>query len=1001
MINGCGARRNLPRGNREPFGGRFRGTWLVVALTLGIGIWFGGLYPGANKSEESGASHRPQGGIAPASRPPENKTRVAEIRDDIVHPSSLRPMLAFPQTGAPNYPAISGPAQNLVSPGGGGQTSRADTPRQLVRGALPQAGTPRTHQPTEQLEHEGLRASTAARPIQNHGHQHPAVHRVLQPRFGKHMYPPSTPEPPLASQTGVPSFPRMVQPTSPLAGSAGTGAPNFPTMIQTAEVLTNSSPAQAAGGVHSEHIQLAGGEEPKQTAQKPETLPLPKTAQFQPFGPNRPRLPSLLGPGGNGGCDGKNPCFDSPSRASRPVPTKEQLKAFQDNIQGVVDPQNTLDLFVGRTRVVLLKNVPTRVQVADEEIAVANPLEPLNLAVLGRKVGTTVLNLWFDNPKDKANPIILSYLIRVFPDPLAKTRLDQIYDQLAKEINCAFPDSYVKLSLVGDKLVAKGEVKDIAEGFQILRILRANAPTEDDDQIPVDTLNVGAPPGDPTGLTNPPTLDDFLTFGGPNVVNLLRVAGEQQVMLKVTVAEVNRAAARSIGLNFSITNSDGVSVFQNLTGNIAGGGLPAAMGGLAGIAGGLSGNGPVNNLPTTLDNGQVSLAINALKNLSYARSLAEPNLTTMNGQTATFLAGGQFPVPVTTGVGIGALQGVSFVPFGVQLAFTPFITDRNRIRLVLSATVSARDLSSSASIGDSLVSGLNTRTFTSTVQLRDGETLAVAGLIQNNLGAESDRIPFIGDLPILTNLTGSNRTSSGEQELVVLVQPVLVRPLGRGKVPPLPGSDVFEPSDLEFYLLGRLESRRRYDYRTSAMTDYHRMQAYKRCERYYIFGPHGHARPDFVEGEGQFEGSAVDAGPGPSLFQEDMAPGHPNVVPQDIGPKGVPAEQLHRPNQFFQALPKGTQTLHTSQVMGPRTTVNSNWPHQSHRSNVVRTGVAQSPYWPHEMVDPRMGSRSPGEQVRGAAMWHPYADRLSSVQAPQKRRRPLVRLTRWLWGASD
>jgi pilus assembly protein CpaC len=186
---------------------------------------------------------------------------------------------------------------------------------------------------------------------------------------------------------------------------------------------------------------------------------------------------------------------------------------------------------------------------------------------------------------------------------------------------------------------------------------------------------------------------------------------------------------------------------------------------------------------------------------------------------------------------------VAFVPFGVQLAFTPYITDRDRIRLDIAAAVSTRDNSGGTAIGGSNVPGLNTRNFSTTVELREGQTLAVAGLIQNNLGATSDRVPGLGDLPIIGNLWKFDRITTGEQELVVLITPELVHPMEPKEIPPLPGSDLFEPGDLEFYLLGRLESRRSYDYRSTVMSDIHRMARYRHCENLYIIGPHGHAEP--------------------------------------------------------------------------------------------------------------------------------------------------------------
>src|SRR5207247_4733876 len=131
-------------------------------------------------------------------------------------------------------------------------------------------------------------------------------------------------------------------------------------------------------------------------------------------------------------------------------------------------------------------------------------------------------------------------------------------------------------------------------------------------------------------------------------------------------------------------------------------------------------------------------------------------------------------------------------------------------------------------VGGTAVPNLSTRNFQTTVELREGQTLAVAGLIQNNIGGKADRIPLLGDLPILNNLTGFSRVQAGEQELVVLVTPELVHPLERKDVPPLPGSDLFEPSDLEFYLLGRLESHHGQDYRSPIRTDWSKITNYHR-----------------------------------------------------------------------------------------------------------------------------------------------------------------------------
>ena len=230
-----------------------------------------------------------------------------------------------------------------------------------------------------------------------------------------------------------------------------------------------------------------------------------------------------------------------------------------------------------------------------------------------------------------------------------------------------------------------------------------------------------------------------------------------------------------------------------------------------------------------------------MRNLTYARTLVETGLLTLNGQTANLLSGGEYPVPIVTWATAVGKQGTEFKQYGVKMAFTPFVTDRDRIRLTLTASVSTRDLSSGTTIGTTFVAGLNRRDFQTEVELREGETMAIAGLIQNNLGAQANRVPFFGDLPIIGRAFAFDQMNAGEQELVVLITPVFQHAMHAGEVPPLPGSDLFEPGDLEFYLLGRLESRRGYDYRSPVRTDIPRMMNYHRCEQLYIFGPSGHS----------------------------------------------------------------------------------------------------------------------------------------------------------------
>ena len=424
-------------------------------------------------------------------------------------------------------------------------------------------------------------------------------------------------------------------------------------------------------------------------------------------------------------------------------------------------------------------------------------------------------------------------MVRVFADPI----LARPIESLEKDLNEKFPNSFIELDQIEDRLIVRGETPDTIEMAQILQVLSgargvAAGVTRPQTPIQATTPVTVASAFDFQGSVDPLAAEeaaaerrrmiDPVALAQAGIINQLKVVGEQQVMLKVTVAEVNRSAARSIGLNFSADNSSGFTVFQSLTGNLA-----QAAGNT---------NQTSANILASLDMGQVSLAIEALRSMNLSRTLAEPNLVAMNGQSADFQAGGRFPVPIISSGGNGNgqnLQGVSFVPFGVQLQFTPFIQERDVIQLQVNAEVSTRDESLGTAIGGggngTQVSGLNSRNFATTVQLRSGQTIAVAGLLQTNFGASTERLPFWGDLPIIGSTGGVNRSSSGEQELVILVTPHLVAPVDAAEAVSLPGNDVHEPTDIEFYVANRLESRRNKDFRTSVRTDHARQHAGERC----------------------------------------------------------------------------------------------------------------------------------------------------------------------------
>ena len=527
-----------------------------------------------------------------------------------------------------------------------------------------------------------------------------------------------------------------------------------------------------------------------------------------------------------------------------PKPNAQTRQEYERYIEGTIDPQMELQIIVGRPRILKFKVPPKKIYQSDETVLTHTVITPTAISLVGVKPGVALISFWMNDGKDGEPLKVLTYWVEVLPEPRLKERLTASYEALEKEINGTFPDSKIDLSLVGDQLVVRGQAKDSLEAAQILNILSQYGPSgrggrrggqRPDDQR-LDVFVDRDPVTDEERLAEGRTVIDQQRLAAANIVNLLYIPGEQQVTLRVTVAEVNRTALRSIGVNFNIRNRQGDSIFRTVAGQLSPLGQTNASAGNPGLA----------NIPVGLDNGQISLAINALRTLRLARTLAEPNLTALNGRVARFQAGGRFPVPIVGGFTNRGLQGVAFIPFGVQLQFTPYILDRDRVRLTMSAEVSTRDESLGAQVGGSAaaggtnVSGLNTRNFSTTIELREGQTMSVAGLIQTNYGADSDRVPFWGDLPIIGSTGGFNRVSSGEQELVILITPELVHPLDACETPNLPGSDTFEPTDIEFFLGNRLESARTRDYRASVRTDWHKIRdGDKYCEDTYIIGPSG------------------------------------------------------------------------------------------------------------------------------------------------------------------
>jgi len=511
----------------------------------------------------------------------------------------------------------------------------------------------------------------------------------------------------------------------------------------------------------------------------------------------------------------------------QPHPVTPEAREQQDRfIPKIIDPQQELNLVVGHPRILTFAEWATRPQVrlylADENIVRWDIISDTEVAVVGLQPGTTVLTIWFNDPTAVNGKRVISFRVRVFEDPQFRATLADLERQIAE----LFPDSHVQLAIVRDRLVVRGQAKDSIEAGQILTILaqtrsergggryRDNETRTTNVFIDQDQLRMEEEAAVRRSVM------DSTAIAQSGIINLLTIPGEQQVTLHVTLAEINRSALRSIGTNMEIGGSGDVSFVSLLLPN----GFNAATGGNLAV-----------NYP------DFRLALNALRDLGFARTLAEPNLTAINGQIASFRAGDTFPVPNAETAFGGVGQSVTQQFVGVDVQFTPYIVDRDRIRLRVLGQVSARDDEEGANINGTNVPGTNTRDFFTTVELRDGQTLAMAGLMQTTLVGDARRVPFLGDLPVVGTLFTNKNNSATEQELVVLVTPELAHPLETCDRPPLPGSDVYEPTDHEFYLGNRMESRRTQDFRSPVRTDMARIRRFERhCFDEYIIGPSGY-----------------------------------------------------------------------------------------------------------------------------------------------------------------
>jgi pilus assembly protein CpaC len=277
-------------------------------------------------------------------------------------------------------------------------------------------------------------------------------------------------------------------------------------------------------------------------------------------------------------------------------------------------------------------------------------------------------------------------------------------------------------------------------------------------------------------------LDLANRYAPDRVSNLMVVGGTQQVMLKVRFAEMNRSVGKALAGSLSVVGS-GTDGTVSASG---GSGLAGAFGGI-GVSFGVG-------------DFSFDVALEALESKGMVRTLAEPNLTALSGQEAKFLAGGEYPLPVAQDE---ETITVEYKPFGVELNFTPVVVDGDIINLSLTAAVSAIDPTLAFSAGGITLQGFKRRETSTTVEMRDGQSFAIAGLLQDDFRNLNTQVPWLGDVPILGALFRSADYQRSQTELVIIITPHLVTPVS-GEALALPTDRVRIPTERDLFLFGEV-----------------------------------------------------------------------------------------------------------------------------------------------------------------------------------------------------
>jgi pilus assembly protein CpaC len=422
------------------------------------------------------------------------------------------------------------------------------------------------------------------------------------------------------------------------------------------------------------------------------------------------------------------------------------------------------------------------VEVADPDIADAHAISDRQLFVLGKKIGATNVLLY-----DAKRQLIGVVDVEVKLD----TR------SLGSKIREGSGGRGIQVNDVNGKLVLSGNGGDSQTVERAMSVANGLAPA--------------------------------------GVVNALKVTTPQQVMLKVRFVEATRTAARNLGIRWAFFKQNGnlagivgtqksTSLFANssfpASTSTGGGTTTTVANGVAttttglssvfDVVGGAGGVGsPFATIITQIVNskfGSLDAVLSALEEQNVIRKLAEPDLVAMSGETADFLAGGEYPVPVVS-PGNGGLSTVTIVykEFGVKLSFAPTVLARGVISLKLVPEVSELDFANAVTISGTVIPALTTRRARTTVELRDGQSFAIAGLLQADSTRLQDQLPWLGSVPVLGALFRSSAYQANETELVVLVTPYLIKPVPPSKQLKTPLDTSLAGNDIDYFLNGQPE----------------------------------------------------------------------------------------------------------------------------------------------------------------------------------------------------